>query len=95
VELGGFFGNFGAGYFFNDGDVSPYLGGGLETRLMFQGDHLLAVVPYIDFGVTFFRTSRVKFYVEARAGQNVIATGTTTGESVYPTELSLMAGIGF
>jgi hypothetical protein len=95
IELAGFFGNFGAGYFLSEGDVSAYLGGGLESRLMFQGQHLVAVVPYLDFGVMFFRTSRTKFYVEARAGQNVLATGTTTGQSVYPTELTLMAGIGF
>ena len=96
VSYGGLTAELGASYYLTDGDVSPYVGGGLSPRLVFGGS-FLNLAPYAQFGVMFARQSSTRFYVDARLSQNVLPVSNRFGNSsgVYPTELTAAVGIGW
>lgn len=94
---GGFTADLGANYYFTDTDFAPYIGAGLQPRLVFTGS-FFNLVPYAQLGATFSRTSGVRFNLDLRVGQNVLPalnTSFTGSTPVYPTELSAHLGIGF
>ncbi|MFZ5438975.1 MAG: hypothetical protein ACOZQL_03145 [Myxococcota bacterium] len=86
----------GAGYYLVDGDFAPYLGLGVQPRLVFSGS-VFNLVPYVQLGFTTSRKAGVRFNVEARVGQNVLPAlngfGLTGG--TLPTEFTLNLGLGF
>ena len=87
---GGIWVDLGASYYLTDTDFAPYVGGGLEPRLVFSGSGF-NMLPYVQVGATFSRKSSVRVYAEARVGQNVLPVLS----SIYPTEVSLNLGLGF
>ena len=96
TSYGGLTAELGASYYLTDGDVAPYVGGGLSPRLVFSGS-FLNLAPYAQFGVMFMRQSSTRLYVDARLSQNVLPVGGSFGNSsgLYPTELTGAVGIGW
>ena len=87
---GGLWVDLGANYYLTDTDFAPYVGGGLEPRLVFSGSGF-NMLPYVQVGATLSRKSSVRVYAEARVGQNVLPAI----NSSYPTEVGLNLGLGF
>jgi hypothetical protein len=89
----------GVNRYFGD-DFAPYLGLGVQPRLVFSGS-IFNLVPYVQAGMTFSRKAGVRFNVEARVGQNVLPSVTTydanyvRASGVLPTEFTVNAGVGF
>lgn len=82
----------GAGYYLTDTDFAPYVGLGVQPRLVFGGS-IINFVPYAQVGATVSRKSGVRFNIDGRVGQNVLPT--ITGSAVLPTEFTLNVGVGF
>lgn len=91
---GGLSAELGASYYLTDTDFAPYVGAGIQPRLVFSGS-VFNLVPYVQVGATISRKSSVRFYIDGRVGQNVLPAITTSGTGIYPTEFSLSLGVGF
>ncbi len=104
-SYGGLTGEVNAAYYLTHTSMAPYLGGGLNARILSGGANL---APYAMFGLMFNRQSGAQAYLELRATQNVtpiavdvdVAADAVTGvdsttERVYPFEPSLNAGVGW
>jgi len=96
-RMGGFIGEVGASYFLTDGNVAPYVGGGLMPRLILSAgdDGVANLAVFGQLGVTMPRDSSTRFYVDARLAQNVLYSHLDNDHKRLPTELSLQAGIGW
>ena len=96
VSYGGLTAELGASYYLSDGDVSPYIGGGIQPRLVIGGS-VFNLAPYAQFGVMFARQSSTRFYIDARLAQNImpVSNGFSMAGGVYPTELTAAVGIGW
>jgi hypothetical protein len=109
IEMGGVFAEFGGGYYLSEGSVAPYVGGGVSPRIWIvdtrSGSSTSGATCTVHgmAGVTFTRDIRARVFAEVRAAQYVIGLAHDTGTSVgtvssstyYPTELSLLVGIGW
>lgn len=99
-SYGGLFVDLGASAYLTDGDLAPYVGAGLQPRLVFSGAGF-NLVPWVQVGATLSRKAGTRFSVDARVGQNVLPTLYSYDTSYqptqlrYPTELSLHATLGF
>jgi hypothetical protein len=80
----------GASYFLSEGDTAPYLGAGVQPRLIFAGS-VLNLAPYVQAGLMFSRQSSPRVYAQLRVSQNVLPVG----DNLYPTELAAQVGIGW
>jgi hypothetical protein len=99
----------GGSYLFTDGLVGVYAGGGVIPHLNFLRDLEMGFAPYLQFGVTFPRNSRTRFFADVRVAPNVlpITTGNDYEDSYYigptaparqvnyPCEIGLNIGIGW
>lgn len=95
----------GAAAYLSDGDVAPYIGGGISPRLMSVNESKFGLAPYATVGLTVGRTSTAHFSFELRCAQNVVrqeinvgatdAAGNrvTVKQDVFPTELGAFVGI--
>lgn len=102
ASYGGVFAEIGGNYYLTDGNVSPYLGGGISPRIIASdGGSPINFAPYVQAGLMFNRESRTRLYVDLRVAQNIAAVGQGTPasgggiQSGYPTEIGLQIGIGF
>lgn len=91
----------GTNYILTNTDFAPYVGAGLQPRLVFSGS-VFNLVPYAQIGALLSRSSSTRFFAELRVGQNVFPAlsptavpGAANGAAVYPTELSFNVGLGF
>lgn len=98
----GFVTELGASYYFINGDISIYAGGGLLPRLIGDGgtDFGVRLAAYAQSGIIFFRHSSTRLYADFRAAQNLLpfqSYSVTSGQSrqFFPTELTLSFGIGW
>jgi hypothetical protein len=103
---GGIYTELGASYFFINKAIGVYGGIGVIPQILIIGNSAAAVAPYLQFGISFPRNSRMHIYSDIRIAQHVI--GIETGDSYdsfsstetplhtdFPTEISLQIGIGF
>lgn len=96
---GGVYGDLGLNFYLMQADTSPYLGFGVMPRLASR--EVANLAPYAQAGVTFFRVSTTRLYVEFKVAQNVLPVGvareTWDGEVVllYPTELTGAMGVAW
>ncbi len=95
MQLGGLQAELGGSYFLTDGNIAPYVGGGLIPRITFDENDVTAMLVYGQLGLMLPRDSSTRFYVDARVAQNVLAQHLDNGKRVLPTEISLQAGIGW
>jgi hypothetical protein len=108
LAYGGAYGDLGASWYLTQSDIAPYLGGGVMPRL--ASASIINVAPYAQAGLTFFRESTTRMYMELRVAQNVLPVGfdrdgafnPDTGSSdagrqrrLYPTEFCLAVGASF
>jgi len=91
VGYGGLISELGASYYLTNGNVAPFVGGGVLPRLIFSGS-ALNLAPYAQFGVMVSRESANRFFAEARAAANLMPV-TSNGDQ--PVELTLNAGMTF
>jgi len=110
-SYGGIWLDIGGDFYLTDGNVAPYLGGGIMPRLMWdEGESLANLAPYVQGGVMFFRDSKTRLYTDFRVAQNVLPITFTSDEyydpltlaytdtgkkNLYPTELTFSVGMGF
>ncbi len=98
----------GGSYLFTDGIVGVYAGGGLIPHLNFLRDLEMGIAPYLQFGITFPRNSRTRFFADIRVAQNVLPISTGTKDTYYydttaspsfqanrPCEIGINLGIGW
>ena len=94
-RLGGMVGVLGGGYFFLPGSLAPYVGGGLEPRILFVNDNgRMRLMPYLTGGAVFLRGSDHPLQAELRVGQHVIASRAGASADYRPTEIGLSLGVG-
>lgn len=96
TSYGGITAEVGASYYLTDGDVSPYIGAGVQPRIVFGGS-VFNLAPYAQVGLMLARQSSTRIYFDARVSQNVlpVSTGFLMSNGVYPTELTAAIGIGW
>jgi hypothetical protein len=103
-SYGGVGADLGIDYFLTNADTAFYFGGGFTPRLIFSEamNSPLNVAPYLQVGVLFDRSARMRLYADARVAQNLLpvressASATSSGPiDTYPTELTLQVGIGW
>lgn len=96
---GGITSEIGASVYVMNGDIAPYVGGGIMPRIIFGGGSIVNFAPYLQGGVMFWRESSTRLFVDLRVAQNVLPTGGVmyggTSTPTYPTELNLLVGMGF
>jgi opacity protein-like surface antigen len=100
--LGGITTEIGASYYLTDGDVAPYIGGGLIPRVVLAGldssnnNHDIATMQaYAQFGITLPRSSTTRFLCDLRLAQSILPQHVRNGDVVWPTEPSLHVGVGW
>lgn len=84
----------GGGYYFTDTDFAPYVGIGVQPRIIFGGS-IINFVPYAQVGITTSRKSGVRFNLDGRVGQNMLPVAGVDVGGIRPTEFSLNVGVGF
>lgn len=105
-HTGGLTGEVGASYYLTDGDVVPYVGGGLITRIIIAGvdsydgsteseRSIASILAYGQFGLTFPRQSTTRFFADLRASQALLSQRLENGRTVWPIEPSLHVGFGW
>lgn len=96
-SLSAFTTEIGASYLLSDGNVAPYIGLGLLPRFWIDHprDDIASMSAYAQFGVMLPRESSMRLFADVRVAQAMISSRLNNGQSVYPTELTLHAGIGW
>jgi hypothetical protein len=99
---GGFDMERGAGWYLSRRNFTPYLSGGLLSRLVWGASYQspVNIAPYASAGIMFPRESSTRVYAELRVAQNVtpmtVSNSVTYAQSqAYPTEFGLNVGIGW
>lgn len=108
LMVGGIYAELGGSYLLGQGNVAPYIGGGIRPgiNLAGGGDNVIMLAPFAHVGLTMPRESSTRFYTDLRFAQHVLpiatwddydlATGTETkGKDYFPGELMLNVGIGW
>ncbi len=94
-NYGGIGAEIGASYYLVDSDFAPYIGAGLQPRLIFGGS-IFNLAPYAQVGLMLSRKASTRLYADFRVSQNVLPVAFNgTGGSLLPTELALQVGIGW
>lgn len=93
---GGLFADFGGAYYLGNRSVSPYVGGGVTPRILFGSGFggTIGFAPYGQLGLMFMRESSTRLYLDLRVAQNVLPLK-HSGNRLYPTEVGMLAGIGW
>jgi hypothetical protein len=91
---GGLFAEIGASRFLTDGDVALYAGAGLIPKVLFRND-TAGMALYGQLGLTLPRASSTRFSTDLRFAQSVLAQHLENGNAVFPSEVSLHAGVGW
>lgn len=98
ASFGGLTSEIGASYYLTAGDTAPYIGGGIQPRLVFSGS-VWNLAPYAQLGVMFSRQSSMRIYADARLSQNLLpvtnAYPSSGAGALYPTEVVAQVGIGW
>lgn len=98
-SYGGAGADLGIDYFITNSDTAFYFGGGIVPRLLFSDgmNSPLNVAPYLQLGLLFDRSARMRLYADVRVAQNLLPVreGSTTPVDTYPTELTVQVGIGW
>lgn len=111
-SYGGGYAEIGGSYYIVNNPIGVYAGLGIIPQLMLSdfGNTSISVAPYIQFGVTFPRNSRVRLYADLRISQHVMQVETGDDRDNYslfgsasqppkhkdyPTEIGLQFGVGF
>lgn len=105
-HTGGFTAEIGASYYLTNTDVSPYVGGGLITRIILAGlddydtdevneRNIASILAYAQFGLTFPRSNTTRFFADLRVAQAMLAQRLENGRSVWPVEPTLHVGFGW
>jgi hypothetical protein len=99
ASYGGLTTELGASYYLTDGDIAPYIGGGVQPRIFFSGS-VLNLAPYAQVGLMLWRQSSTRLYVDARVSQNVLPVARNyslggTSTNLYPTEVGVQIGVGW
>lgn len=106
IQMGGVFAEIGGSVYLSDGNVAPYVGGGVSPRIWGASNDNggARCALFGQLGVTFTRDIRARIYAELRVSQNIIGFSnqvtnsdysTTTTGTYYPTEFALQFGIGW
>ncbi|MBD3419493.1 MAG: hypothetical protein GF398_05175 [Chitinivibrionales bacterium] len=72
----------GAYYLQSHAYVSPYLGGGVSPRILFEPGGV-TVAPYLQLGVMFMRVASTKFYFDIKVAQNAFPVKFGGSEEEY------------
>jgi hypothetical protein len=101
-SYGGVGADLGIDYFLTNADTAFYVGGGIVPRLIFSDgmNSPLNIAPYLQLGLLFDRSARMRLYADVRVAQNLLpirenTSGSTTPIDTYPTELTVQVGIGW
>jgi hypothetical protein len=96
-SLAAFTTELGASYLLSDGDVAPYIGLGLLPRFWIDHprDDIASMSAYAQLGVMMPRNASMRLFADVRVAQAMISSRLNNGQSVYPTELTLHAGLGW
>lgn len=87
IQMGGVFAELGGSMYLTDGNIAPYLGGGISPRIWFVDSESYSTssgttcAVYGQAGVTLTRDSRARLYAELRVSQYLI--GLAEGSSSY------------
>ena len=98
--IGGFTTELGASYYLTQGNVAPYVGGGIIPRIVLAGidnqSHDIAgMLAYAQFGLTAPRRGNTHFFADLRLAQAILPQHLQSGEPVWSTEPSLHAGLAW
>jgi hypothetical protein len=86
---GGLSVDLGANAYLTETDFAPYVGVGVQPRLVFSSGSGFNLVPFLQLGATLSRKSSVRLFADARVGQNVLPAVA----GVYPTEFNVTLGM--
>jgi hypothetical protein len=99
--IGGITTEIGASYYLTDGNIAPYIGGGLIPRVVLAGidssqkRDIASMSAYGQFGFTVPRNSSTRFMCDLLVAQAILPQHLKGGREVWPTEPSLHVGIGW
>jgi hypothetical protein len=91
IQMGGVFAELGGSFYLSDGNIAPYLGGGVSPRVWIVDSRYgsdtsgATCAVYAQGGITFTRDSRAKLYTEFRITQYVLALS-ETNSSYYSSD---------
>lgn len=104
-HVGGITAEIGASYYLTDSDVAPYVGGGIIPRAILAGldgnngegneRDIASMSGYVQVGLTFPRHQTTRFFVDLRVAQALLEQHLENGDTVWPSEPTLHAGIGW
>ena len=108
LMVGGIYAELGGSYLLSQGNIAPYIGGGIRPGINLAGndDNIIMLAPFAHVGLTMPRESSTRFYTDLRFAQHVLPVGTpdlydwetgeeTKGKDFFPGELVLNVGIGW
>lgn len=111
LRMGGVFAELGGSVYLSDGNIAPYVGGGISPRIWivssedYPNSDGATCAVYGQLGLTLTRDSRARLYAELRVSQYLIglAEGSSSsygdrhavGDTLYPTEFALNIGLGW
>jgi hypothetical protein len=98
--IGGFTTELGASYYLTQGNVVPYVGGGVIPRIVLAGldneaHDIAGMLAYAQFGFTAPRRGNTHFFADVRLAQAILPQHLESGEPVWSTEPTLHAGLGW
>jgi hypothetical protein len=106
--IGGLVTTLGASYYLGDGNVAPYIGGGVSPRIIAGAYEGVALTVHGQLGLMLMRSSSTRLYIEVGVDQNVIGLEPQSYEyydatqpldndpdKQWPTEFNIHAGIGW
>jgi hypothetical protein len=106
-HTGGFTAEIGASHYLSDTNVSPYIGGGLITRIILAGldnnyesdatseRNIASILVYGQFGLTYPRHNTTRMFADLRVSQSVLSQRLENGRSVWPVEPTVHVGFGW
>ena len=96
TATGGLTAEVGASRILTAGDVALYAGGGAQPKLLLTGNEDIASIAlYGQLGITLPRASSTRFSAELRFAQSLLPQGLDDDRSVFVSDASLHAGVGW